>query len=71
MLNSDGIVLFDNHARLLGFNYFVSSPSPQRVLGGARKRAYSVLESKLGNGLTAVLMQSQDGTSHFKGSNNE
>ncbi len=71
MLNSDGIVLFDNRARLLGFNYFVSSPSPQKVIGGARKRAYMALESKLGKGLSAVLMQSQDGTSYFKGSENE
>jgi len=71
MLNSDGIVLFDDRARLLGFNYFVNSTSPKKVVGGARKRAYTVLESRLGKGLSAVLMQSQDGASNFKGAENE
>ena len=70
MLNSDGIVVFDNCGRLLGFNCFVKSEkNEEAVTGGARKRAFSALVKHIGVTLTAVFIQSQDGWSDFKGQN--
>ena len=71
MLNSDGIILFDNNARLLGYNCFVKVSNKDNVIGGARKRAFSSVVSKLGNGVSAVFMQSQDGWTDFKGIKND
>jgi hypothetical protein len=71
MLNSDGIILFDNKGRLLGYNCFIKSTQSKKVNGGARKRAYSSIKSKVGRGLAAVFMQSQDGWTDFEGMNNE
>jgi len=67
MLNTDGIILFDNRSRLLGYNCFVKVNRNENLIGGARKRAYSALTAKLGKGLCAVFMQSQDGWSDYKG----
>lgn len=67
MLNSDGIILFDNNSRLLGYNCFVKVSKYKNIVGGARKRAFSGLSTKLGKGLCAVFIQSQDGWSDFKG----
>jgi len=71
MLNSDGIVLFDNRGRLLGYNCFVKVSQKDAIIGGARKRAFTALESKISKGLCAVFMQSQDGWSEYRGSANE
>jgi hypothetical protein len=71
MFNSDGIILFDNKGQLLGYNYFVNLPAEKGLVGGARKRAFSSLKSKLGRGLLAVFMQSQDGWTDFEGKDNE
>jgi hypothetical protein len=71
MLNSDGILLFDNAAKLLGFNCFIKSSKNDNVIGGARKRAFSTLKGKVGNGLRSVFMQSQDGWSDFFGGHND
>ncbi len=73
MLNSDGIVLFDDKARVLGYNCFVSLGSDviEKVNGGARKRAYTSLSQKVGTEFSAVFIQSQDGWSEFKGVENE
>lgn len=67
MLNSDGILLFDNQARLLGYNCFVKVSKKAEVIGGARKRAFSTLKENIGGGLCGVFMQSQDGWSDFEG----
>lgn len=67
MLNSDGIIVFDNRGRLLGFNCFVKPDKEDDIVGGARKRAFSALSKQVGKELTAVFMQSQDGWSDFKG----
>ena len=69
MLNSDGIMLFDTNARLLGYNCFVNiSAEASKVLGGARRRAYSALRDAVGKkGIVAAFMQSQDGWTEFKG----
>lgn len=71
MLNTDGIVLFDNKSRLLGYNCFVKVNRNDNVIGGARKRAFTALTSYLGKGLCAVFMQSQDGWSDYKGKADE
>lgn len=67
MLNSDGIILFDNKARLLGFNYFVRAKTNLAENGGARRRAFATLSSSLGKGLCGAFIQSQDGWSEFRG----
>jgi hypothetical protein len=62
----DGIVIFNRRATLLGYNCFVpSAPTSGAVTGGARKRAYAVLKSKIGRGLFAAFIRSQDGASEF------
>jgi len=74
MLNSDGITLFDSRSRLLGYNCFVKPDSEEETLsinGGARKRAFGSLSSKVGTELSAVFIQSQDGWTEYKGSNDE
>jgi hypothetical protein len=68
MLNSDGIILFDNKARLLGFNYFVRSKTASKESGGARRRAFATLVKNIDNGLCGAFIQSQDGWSDFRNS---
>lgn len=68
MLNSDGIILFDNKARLLGFNYFVRAKAASKESGGARRRAFATLVRNLENGLCGAFIQSQDGWSDFRNS---
>lgn len=67
MLNSDGIIVFNQGAKLLGFNCFVKAASTDEVVGGARKRAFAALANNVGTTLCAAFMQSQDGWSEFKG----
>jgi hypothetical protein len=71
MLNSDGIILFDNKGRLLGYNCFVNVNNKDNIVGGARKRAFSTIKEKIGSGLSAAFMQSQDGWTDFEGMKNE
>ena len=70
MLNSDGIILFDNKARLLGYNCFVKVSNKGNLIGGARKRAFFSVGEKIGHGISAVFMQSQDGWTDFKSTKN-
>jgi len=71
MLNSDGIILFDNKGRLLGYNCFIKLGSKDKSTGsgGARKRAFAALKGKIGKGVCAAFMQSQDGWSDWSDSN--
>lgn len=71
MLNSDGIILFDNKGRLLGYNCFIKVDNKEQVNGGARKRAFASLKSKIGQGLSAAFIQSQDGWTDFEDCNDE
>ncbi len=71
MLNSDGITLFDNRGRLLGYNCFIKLSTRDHLIGGARKRAFVTLAERIGRGLGAVFMQSQDGRSDFRESPDE
>lgn len=68
MLCCDGISLFDDHARFLGYRCFVSMPRSigvVGVVGGARRRAFAALKNRLGKGLSSVFMKSQDGLTEF------
>ena len=69
MLNSDGIVLFDTKARILGYNCFINlnGQNGASINGGARKRAFIALSEKVGDEFSAVFIQSQDGWSEYKG----
>lgn len=68
-LASDGVVLFDSCARLLGYRIFVR-PSHQEQAAeqraGARKRAFNYLQTLVSEGeLVACFYQSQDGATEF------
>ena len=64
MVGSDGITVFNTKGKLLAYNCFIKSPNEingKPVVGGARTRAYEALLKKIGNGIDAVFIQSQDG----------
>lgn len=66
MLGSDGIVLIDSQARLVGYNLFVKSSTedkaPGELLGGARRRAFKALQELVTAGkLEACFIRSSDG----------
>lgn len=70
-LASDGVVLFDTCARLLGYRIFVR-PSHGRLAAeqrtGARKRAFNYLQTLVAEGdLVACFYQSQDGATEYIG----
>lgn len=67
MLNSDGITLFDDKGRLLGYNCFAKVKHEEGVIGGARRRVFAALGAKINQGLTVAFMQSQDGWTEFVG----
>ena len=71
MLSSDGITLFNERGRLLGYRCFIQISGKQAVVGGARRRAFNALYARLGRGLAAVYMQSQDGRSDFRSKKDE
>ena len=67
MLGSDGITLFDQRGRLLGYRCFVKiTAKNENMVGGARRRAYETLKRWLGRGVSATFMQSQDGWTEFE-----
>lgn len=66
MIECDGITLFDQDGRLLGYRCFVSLDANSDVVGGARRRAFEMLRKHLGRGLSAIYFQSQDGWSDFR-----
>jgi hypothetical protein len=64
MVSSDGITVFSTKGKLLAYNCFIKSQNKlkgKKVLGGARTRAYESLKIKIGKGIDAVFIQSQDG----------
>ena len=70
MFNCDGIIVFTQDAKLVGYNCFIKPPSNAlATTGGARKRAYGALKSKIGNGIVASFIRSQDGWSTLEKSN--
>ena len=71
MIRSDGITLFDQYGRLRGYRCFVRISGGNRVVGGARRRAFGALKTHLGRGLSAAFMQSHDGWTDFEETSNE
>lgn len=71
MLRSDGITLFDQHGRLLGYRCFVRVSGKKWVGGGARRRAFEALKAHLGRGLSSAFIQSHDGWTEFEGTSND
>ena len=71
MLNHDGICLFTNKGKLLGYHYIVdNNVSAQEVIvGGARTKAYKKLCSL--KPIYAVLMKTQEGAIYFNKQNDE
>ena len=66
MLNFDGITLFSNDGKIIGYHYIVNNDkvAEENIEGGARTRAFSALCSI--EGLKACFMKSQDGRIKFK-----
>jgi hypothetical protein len=64
----DGIVVFNRKATLLAYNCFIkpTKAAPTPTTGGARKRAFAALKGRIGKGLYATFIRSQDGWSEFK-----
>ena len=72
MLRSDGITLFDQGGRLLGYRCFIRLSGKNGAAGGARRRAFEALKTHLGRrGLSAAFMQSYDGWTDFEETSNE
>ncbi len=70
MLSFDGITVFSNDGRIIAYNVFIHAPAPEGVaqdkIKGARRRAFTILESRLGESILAAFYQSQDGDTVFK-----
>lgn len=66
MLNFDGITLFSDNGRIIGYHYIVNNDkvAEENIEGGARSRAFGAL-SRI-DGLKACFMKSQDGRIRFK-----
>lgn len=65
----DGITLLDTEGGILGYNCFVrnSEPNPEeRILGGARRRAFEMMQRHVPDQLTGAFYKSQDGIIKFK-----
>jgi len=65
MLASDGIVVFDTKANVVAYNAFIKLKA-SNVSGGARRRAFSALSERVGQGIVAAYFLSQDGSSELK-----
>lgn len=61
----DGIVVFDTKANLIAYNAFIKLKA-SNVVGGARRRAYQALSERIGRGIRAAFIQSQDGASELR-----
>lgn len=69
MFCSDGIVLFSSRGLVLAYNCFVKQSKKAAAstsVGGARRRAFETLCARLGRGISAAYIQSQDGWTDFQ-----
>ena len=67
MLNTDGITIITNKARITHYNMFYQGEIPKDIRGGARKRtALGILENLDLHGVKGVYFQSQDGAVFYK-----
>ena len=67
MFNCDGVVVFNTKAEIIAYNAFVKLKGTS-VVGGARRRAFEILQSKVGRGIAAAFYQSQDGATGLRSS---
>jgi hypothetical protein len=75
MMLSDGITIFSNSGLVLAYNVFIKTDKQQtednpqdeenKIVGGARTRAFNYLCKLPKDKISAVLMQSQDGAIKF------
>jgi hypothetical protein len=72
MLLSDGITAFASDGSVRGYKIFVKHPSNNTNpnAGGARRRTFELLKSRVGQELTCAFMQSQDGATDYKRKDN-
>ena len=68
MLLSDGITAFASDGSVRGYKIFLKHPSGKTNpnAGGARRRTFELLKSRVGKELTCAFMQSQDGATDYK-----
>ena len=67
MLNTDGITIITNKARVLYYNVFYRGDIPENIRGGARKRtARGILNNDKLSGIIGVYFQSQDGDNFYE-----
>ena len=67
MLNTDGITIITNKARLLYYNVFYEGIIPKNIKGGARKRtALGICQNNNLEGVIGVYFQSQDGAIFYR-----
>ena len=67
IISSDGITVFEQGGKLLGYRAFIQSPAPPPgTTGGARTRAFNALSEKVGSEFKAAFFCSQDGTTKLK-----
>ena len=75
-VNSDGLVALDTAGAIVGYRLFYreqtgadAAPEAANVppIGGARRRAFEGVKTRLGEGISGVLFRSQDGAVEFEG----
>lgn len=67
MLNTDGITIISNSAKLTYYNVFYEGNIPKNIKGGARKRtALGILDNQELSGVIGVYFQSQDGALFYR-----
>lgn len=71
MLNHDGICLFTNDGKLIGYHLIVDNKTmtENQIVGGARTKAFKKLVSE--DAIFAVLMKTQEGLIQFNKKGNE
>lgn len=71
MLNHDGICLFTNDGKLIGYHLIVDNKviADEQIVGGARTKAFKKLVSE--ESIYAVLMKTQEGSIQFNKQNYE
>jgi hypothetical protein len=73
MINSDGVVVFDAKGGILAYRVFLKPEDSERrnlpEVGGGRRRAYELMQLRIGTVFKAVLIRSQDGETDCKGIN--
>lgn len=71
MLNHDGICLFTNDGKLVGYHLIVDNKTMEesQIVGGARTKAFKKLVSE--KSIFAVLMKTQEGLIQLNRQENE